>query len=63
MLMLTWYVLSSRYEISQRRAADVPWRRCWQALRDLLIAVHLFVAVWVNLCGLDHPAKIKRSTT
>ena len=43
------------------RTADVPRSRCRQALRDLLIAVHLLVAARIGLCGLGHPPKIKRS--
>jgi hypothetical protein len=44
------------------RAADVPRCGCRQALRIMLIAIHLFVPAGINLCWLAHPATIKRSS-
>src|ERR1700737_5575797 len=45
------------------RAADVP--RCGrrQAMRELLIAIHLLVAAGIDRCWLAHPVTIKRPST
>src|ERR1700736_2293962 len=45
------------------RAADVPRGGRRQAMRELLIAIHLLVAAGVDRCWLAHPVTIKRPST